>query len=479
MGDLLHTTVTHFVTDPVETFGLFGTERGGGWILGSRVSSARVGALLETGLPVSVLPDDVSRGTARVTEITPYTRIVLEHESPWSGTTVLSFSPHGSGTRVRTTSTLTGEAIGWINQQLDMPSEDEGADDDVVVGLITDLSGQTSVFGRSIVNCARLAVAEINEDGGIAGRTLRLAHVDDSTDPDKAQSALAYLTQEHNVAAIVGAHTSRTLEALAPRLLRDHQLYLFAPVNEGGVRQGNIFRLGESSADQLRATLPRLGDSLGARSWYLLGNDYSWPRKINSVARGILSARGWRVAGERYLAMGRLQGVDDLLTDIERSGADVVLSSLVGYASIEFERAFAAAGLRDRIATFSALLDENTVEHLGSAGDGIWSAMSYFNELDSTANRSFVERYRRGFGALSAPPSALSVSVYESLHLWARAARRSEDLHADAVAAQLHGLAFDGPRGTIRVRADGTAGFDYYLAQADAQSLRVAESFGR
>ncbi|MHC9043262.1 ABC transporter substrate-binding protein [Microbacterium saperdae] len=478
MGALLVNQSSFLEVDPFTAFRMFGQTEDAGWILSARVTDPRRGAITELAIPLPGTPAETGghnalRGTARISEITPWRRIVLQHESPWSGETIITFTAENGGTRVRAVSDLTPDAIGWMKQHLG-EDDDDDPEGSITIGLMMSLSGEAGLFGRAIVNCAQLAADEINRDGGIGGRPVRIAQVDEGTDPEVAKQRLQKLLNTPGMAAVVGSHTSNTLNALLPTILAKRVLYLYAPVSEGGARVGNLFRLGESSQDQLRFAIPRLARQTGGRSWYLLGNDYSWPREIARVAKGAITSIGGRVVRERYVPFNRRR-FDDILADIVDSDADMLVSSLVGFDSVDFERAFVAAGLRDRIVTLSALMEDSTLDHLGSGADGIWSSLSYFG--GEAANGGFLQRYTAAWGRNSPPPSTISASVYDSVHLWATAARAAGSTHPDAVAQAMHGASVEGSRGPLEVSADGTIASDMYLARVTHGAFEIDDRF--
>src|SRR5262249_31583044 len=158
------------------------------------------------------------------------------------------------------------------------------------------------------------------------------------------------------------------------------------PVNEGGLEEAPLFKLGEVPADQLNLSIPAMMSETGSRDWFIVGSDYCWPRRIGDCAREIVARSGGRVLGERYSALGN-RDFADLLEAISRSGAENILSSMVGRDAVAFEREFHAAGLRSRSRTLGLLVDESTREHIGDeAAGGIWSVFGYFSDLPTTEN---------------------------------------------------------------------------------------------
>ncbi len=76
--------------------------------------------------------------------------------------------------------------------------------DEILIGTIQDLSGPIAAFGKQSRNGMQLRVDEINEQGGINGRKLRLIVEDNGYDPRKAVLAAQKLVNRDKVFAVVG-----------------------------------------------------------------------------------------------------------------------------------------------------------------------------------------------------------------------------------------------------------------------------------
>ena len=74
---------------------------------------------------------------------------------------------------------VAGSATTWAQTQGVSKNE-------IVIGTIQDLSGPVAAYGKHARNGMQLRVDEINEQGGIHGRKLRLIVEDSAYDPKKA-----------------------------------------------------------------------------------------------------------------------------------------------------------------------------------------------------------------------------------------------------------------------------------------------------
>ena len=470
MGELVLNNETRLEVCPSELFALFGRgDSSLGWLFGAEAPRLQPGSLVRLALPLGGIVR--SPGTARVLSYQPNRRIDLIHETPWAGRVVCLFDPmDGGGTRLRVRITIDDHEVARLGVELGLLDGYETGRRDVPLGLLISLSGTAGILGRSTVNCAQLAVEEINADGGMMGRTVRLVVADDSTDPGTGAIAMRRLCRTPGLAAVVGMHSSATYAVTAPMAVAEGIPYLYTPTSEPTAAHPLLVRFGETPLDQLHRALPRMAALTGGSRWFLAGNDYSWPRAVSATARAVIERMGGHVAGEGYLPLGS-QSFEPVLMAIRRSGVDHVVSSFVGQDHVCFQRDFAAYGLREGIRTFAPLMDDAVVEHLGESGGGTWNALGYFVALDTAENREFLRRYSDRYGSCSPPVSAAAEGVYEAIHTWARSCRAGGGADPTALLSGLRRARFEGPRRCGR----GGRLKSLLLGEATATGVRILD----
>jgi len=86
----------------------------------------------------------------------------------------------------------------------------------IIIGGITDLSGNGSVLGVATANGWDLAVKDINAKGGVNGRQLKLVVYDCKSDPQEAIQNFRRLAAVDNASIVVGPPFSNVGLAIAP-----------------------------------------------------------------------------------------------------------------------------------------------------------------------------------------------------------------------------------------------------------------------
>ena len=257
--------------------------------------------------------------------------------------------------------------------------------DPVKVGILIPLSGLGGLFGPSSQMSAQLAVEEINAAGGLLGRPIKPAFVDVGGPPADATQAALKLWKGQKAEAFIGMHDSAVRGALT-NPFKGQVPYIYTPVYEGGECSPGTFVLGEMPSQQLEPVVPWLSEQKGIGKWYLIGNDYNWPRDTNAAAKGYIAAAGGTVVGEEYLPF-TVDNFDSSLAKIKESGADGVLITLVGGASVGFNRAFASFWLDDQAVRLGTLIEENTLAGIGAENSkDLFSSAGYIDNIDNIDN---------------------------------------------------------------------------------------------
>jgi len=340
--------------------------------------------------------------------------------------------------------------------------------DEVRVGMLIPMSGAAGLWGPSCLACATLATENWNRAGGLRGRQVRLTVVDASDESESLEDEVEDLVEDGGVAAMVGMHTSSVRERIT-RVLGGRLPLVYTPLYEGGPLPPNVMAIGETPDDQLLPALAWLSTRYRVTRWYLLGNDYCWPRRTHALASEALASAGCEVRGSRFVPLGACDA-EHAVDDIRRSGAQAVLMSLVGQDAVEFNRAFGASGLGARVLRLSCAIEENGLLAMGAdCTDGLFVAAGYFANLGTDRNCAFKERYWTRFGDRAPTLNALGQSTYEGVAflrgMLSRPDRRRGNVDFDSVRA-------------TRWRSNADKATPIYLAQAEGLALRIVRALG-
>src|SRR5438445_1930117 len=167
--------------------------------------------------------------------------------------------------------------------------------DEIVVGSIQDLSGPIAGFGKQVRAGMLLRVAEINEQGGISGRKLRLIVEDSAYDPKKAVLAAQKLVNQDKIFAMVGhIGTAQNLAAMPVQF--EKNVINFFPVTAAREMYEPFHKLKYSFAatyyDQMKTALPKLVKEKNAKKVCILYQDDDFGLEVMRGAEAGLKSLG-------------------------------------------------------------------------------------------------------------------------------------------------------------------------------------------
>jgi urea transport system substrate-binding protein len=350
------------------------------------------------------------------------------------------------------------------------------AADEFKIGLFIALSGPASLFGPTQKASAELATEEINKAGGILGRQIKLIPTDAGGPPAESTKSAVRLMLDEKVDMLVGSHDSATREALVATI-KGKVPYIYTPVYEGGECAFNTYVIADTPEQQIRPSVAFMMKDRGAKSVYLIGDDYVWPRKCNEQAKKYIADNGGKVVAEEYVPFGAPNKFEEIVTRIKSAKPDMVLITLVGADNVNFNRTFAGFGLDKDIARLSLLLEENTLLGIGpDASNNLFSSMSYYANAPGEANKKFKAAYFAKFGDKAPQLGLIGADCYGGIYCAHALATKAGGTDAKKCMAASEGLSFPTAAGSVTMRGrhvDKTM----YLATCKGTEFDIIKTF--
>ena len=354
-----------------------------------------------------------------------------------------------------------------------------GADPIKVVG-IHDASGGLDIYGKPMIACLDFAVDECNAAGGLLGRQVALTNYDPQSNIQLYTQFATEAATKDRAAVVHGGITSASREAIRPILHRYQTLYFYNTQYEGGVCDRNCFCTGSTPAQNVQKLIPYVMNKWG-KKLYILAADYNYGQITSKwIAKYARDLGGQTVATDFFPL--DVTDFGPAIQKIQAAKPDMVISALVGGAHISFYRQWAAAGMKSRIPMASTTFGVGNESLVLSPeeGNGILAAFSYFQEVDTPANKAFLEKFHAKLG--NAAPylgGELAMRTYVGFNLWAEAVRKANSIDRMKVIEALEtGIENDGPPGKTTV--DGKTNhvtLNVYLAECADHGFKVLQSY--
>ena len=350
------------------------------------------------------------------------------------------------------------------------------AEDVIRIGVPVGLSGANSVVAPSVVQSAELAVEEINAKGGILGKKVVLEVADDGSGAAGAQKAFDSLIFQKKVNVLISMETSAARNAGLPIVTRGKTPFIYTSFYEGRSCNKYLYVNAWVPDQQVAPIVDYFASKYKAKTFFLVGSDYAFGRGMLEFTRGYIQKKGGKVVGEEYLPM---DGSDwtSIISKLKAANPDAIITSTAGGApNVTLTKQLRAAGVK--IPYGNLAVDEGTAKSMGSDAEGIFISGSYFTNVATPKNKEFLAAMQKKFGADLKTPNDLSVPQYEGVYAYKLAVEKAGTTDAAKVIPALAEVAFDGPRGTIRMNKQRHAPLTMYLGQIGKDgTVNILETF--
>lgn len=327
--------------------------------------------------------------------------------------------------------------------------------DVVSVGILHSTTGTMALSEQTVIDAEMLAIEEINESGGVNGKTILPIIANGASDPSVFAQRASELMNRTNLQTVFGCWTSASRKAVKPIFEAANRLLWYPVQYEGQECSKNIFYGGQTPNQQIIPTLDwTLGQ--GVRTYYLVGSDYVFPRTANAIIRNYLTLFNATIVGESYLPLGSTAVIPilrDIMANLPKKG--IILNTLNGDSNVAFFQAMSFLRMTaSDYPTMSFSIGEPEVSAIGVDNlVGHYAAWSYFHTLSSPVRDRFVRAMKSRYGE-STVTSDAAEAAYNLVQLWRQAASKAQSFQADAVRMAAYNTAVNAPQGALTMRTD-------------------------
>ena len=297
-----------------------------------------------------------------------------------------------------------------------------------------------------------MAIADINDLGGVLGRPLELLIADTETVPAIAVSGARRLVDE-GVVVVIGAGASSSTIAAAEQVLIPNGVLLISPSSTSPAiadldDDDLVWRTVASDVFQGRLAAAWAYDSghrttgiLYVDNAYGLGLSAAFTREFESLGGRVTAAIGYaELSSDEIVAFdytrpvnGALEGNPDLiyLITYDQDGAKISVAA-ASHLSSDYRPAFLGCDGN----TSQAFVDNAAPDVI----DGMVGTLPIAPE-DNTDYLAFVDQYTRLYGI---EPESFSESTYDAVYLAALAMVAAESSEPQEIARELRAVSADG-----------------------------------
>lgn len=353
---------------------------------------------------------------------------------------------------------------------------DGSSKDPIVIGGISDLTGDLAALGIAQQQMGLLAIKRLNDQGGVLGRKIEINYVDGATDPSTwALRAKRLLDLPLVIGGLTGAERSAVKDIITARTM-----YIAPGYTEdaGQNCQNNMFGTGAVPEQFITPLVDYIVEKSGGGSVYVLGSDYDYPRGANKVALARFAELGVEVVGEDYFPLNATTFAS-AVNKIATLKPTMVFSNVIPPTGFTLVKQLHEAGLWDKIIFATPGSDEGWIAGGGAQVAGMYACMDYFDTLDDKVSTEIRDAYYKEYGKKYPISSAGSATgVYRGIMLWADAVEKAGTTDPAKVAKTMENASTDYAPGGSAQMAPGTrnAKVATYIGQLTADKVNIVKT---
>jgi branched-chain amino acid transport system substrate-binding protein len=319
---------------------------------------------------------------------------------------------------------------------------------------------QNDPIGGSIVNGARLAVQQLNDNGGVGGAEVKLEVGNTEGDPSTGQQRYRELVLNKDADVTTGIFTSEVLLNIVDDMAQQEKIHLTAGAATAEIskmiaedydkykyhfRAGplNDFDLGRNLLDFGKANF----ETMGWDSTFSMVEDYKWTEPISKLFEKRLGGVGVDVAGSQRYASGTTN-FGPLFDDVASSDADGVFTAMAhtGTEAIvqwaKQQRPFGFAGIHVPMQLPSYYESVN-----GACLYGVTQTSATPQSEVTKKTQPFVKAYNKEFDSY---PVYTGYHAYDAVKLYAAMVEQTGTKNPDELVPALENASFTATTGTMK-----------------------------
>ncbi len=288
----------------------------------------------------------------------------------------------------------------------------------IKIGAILVLTGPDAKAGESARKGIKMATEEINADGGVRNKKIKVIYEDDAGEPQKSVSAFKKLVSIEKVPAVIGPMWSSCVLAVAPIAEKNKVVVLSPTASNPKITYAGdyIFRNTYSDAIEGAKTAEFAYKELHYSNAAILyvNNDYGMGLK-NAFENKFKSLGGKIILSEAYDP--KTSDFRTMIAKVKQKKPDFVY--LVGYSEMG-QILKQAYEMEVNLPVISCVMFEisDILKIAGKAAEGvIYAYPSYDPEKGGSTTIKFAQKFKKKYGIFPDPEAAFSYDAMKILAL--------------------------------------------------------------
>lgn len=329
------------------------------------------------------------------------------------------------------------------------------------LGVALGLTGTGALYSSEQVEGIKLAVDEINANGGFLGKhKIKLFVADTQTKPDVGVRVVKDLILRDGVKTVINDYSSAVAMAVKPICKEYKVLHIAAISNSENITKINYspytFQVVPNSYMQAKASalaIAKMAKEKGWKTYVTIASDYEWGRSTQAEAVKFLKefAPQLTLKKEFWPRLGETQ-FTSYITSIMAMQPDFVYGSLASKDNVAWMEQAKAYGFFDKIPYPGSLISVSELileaKTLPRGIIGLTRA-PFFAHLDNKMMADFVNNYKSKYNKY---PTDWAVMGYDAVYALKQGIEKAKSINTEKVKDAMKGMTVNLTRGKLKFR---------------------------
>ncbi|MCF0145263.1 MAG: ABC transporter substrate-binding protein [Eubacterium sp.] len=320
-----------------------------------------------------------------------------------------------AGNTAASTAAASTAAASKTEEKAEASAKSAGSGEVFKIGAIGPLTGGAAQYGTAVVNAAELAVAEINEAGGINGYLVEYRGEDDEHDAEKAVNAYNTL-KDWGMQILDGTTTSAPCIAVAEKTANDN-MFQITPSGSAVdcVKNPNVFRVCFSDPDQGIASADYMAENeLGTKIGIIYDSSDVYSSGIEAKFVEEAKAKGLDVFDPQAFTADSKTDFSAQLQNISAAGCDVVFLPIYYTESSIILTQADKMGYDPIFFSCDGLDGILSMENFDTTlAEGVMLLTPFAADAEDELTKNFVESYVAAYGEI---PNQFAADSYDAIY---------------------------------------------------------------
>lgn len=324
--------------------------------------------------------------------------------------------------------------------------------DTIKIGAIAPFTGEVATYGDWFKKSVDIAVEEINSDGGVLGKRIKIIYEDEKADPTTGVNAINKLIHVDKVDLILGPLSSGVTLAVAP-IAEKNKIVLLTPVSSNyKISQSGdyIFRIAPSDALQGVIVADWTFNELKYKTATILHVTNDYGDGLEKEFRKNFEKLG----GKIFVSQGFKQDETNFRTQllkIKSLNPDFIFVAAYPKEAGNIAKQKFEMGINTQIIGTDPYHDKQVLDIAGIAANGIM-----FTDVANTENEKFNEFSNKYMKRYHEKANIIAAESYDGFYVLIEALKKANSIESDKIRDALYSIRdFEGASGLIGFDKNG------------------------